>query len=191
MSSESDSIIPGEYCIFLLKIVDSYNLWFYCNSYRVVALALWCLCSSPSYWRFQAEVNFQGSYYFILFRWMQFFIAMAVSTLTSDAFLHLIPEILGLHSHSSHEHDHKHEHEHESHEHGELTTDRMRTKRHAREWMSVTEERIQLLWLSLVLLAIYCVYFFEFVVFFKKRHVHHPEKVTHCPAHDEQRIDAG
>nr|XP_033790819.1 zinc transporter ZIP4 isoform X1 [Geotrypetes seraphini] len=40
---------------------------------------------------------------------IQLFVSMAVGSLTGDAFLHLIPQFLGLHSHS---HDHSHE-EHE------------------------------------------------------------------------------
>ncbi|EPB67053.1 hypothetical protein ANCCEY_13859 [Ancylostoma ceylanicum] len=43
-------------------------------------------------------------------RWMHFFVAMAVATLSSDAILHIIPQLLGAHdhdlAHGHHHHDH-------------------------------------------------------------------------------------
>ncbi|EYC14395.1 hypothetical protein Y032_0040g181 [Ancylostoma ceylanicum] len=43
-------------------------------------------------------------------RWMHFFVAMAVATLSSDAILHIIPQLLGAHdhdlAHGHHDHDH-------------------------------------------------------------------------------------
>ncbi|KIH54773.1 hypothetical protein ANCDUO_15079 [Ancylostoma duodenale] len=39
-------------------------------------------------------------------RWMHFFVAMAVTTLSSDAILHIIPQLMGAHDHSLAHHDH-------------------------------------------------------------------------------------
>lgn len=112
---------------------------------------------------------------------MQFFIAMAVSTLSSDALLHIIPEVMGVHNH------HHHHHHHHEEDEGHNST---RTRRHAED-EGLAEDRKHLLWISGVLLVVYALYFFEFILFYRKRHVHHLENIGHCPAHDEQRIESG
>ncbi|CAI2351967.1 unnamed protein product [Caenorhabditis sp. 36 PRJEB53466] len=107
-------------------------------------------------------------------RWLHFFLAMAVSTLSSDAILHIIPEVIGVHNHSHSEHgksngtaqDHGHSHEHE-HGHGNEHKDEETT------WTTITPARKSLLHLSVIVLTIYVLYFIEFFMFYRKTHLHY------------------
>ncbi|PAV75618.1 hypothetical protein WR25_16968 [Diploscapter pachys] len=147
-------------------------------------------------------------------RWMHFFIAMAVATLSSDAILHIIPQLTGGHSHShvheehedheiastnhaplvnstslnstetthSHE-DHHHEshesHEHHEHEHGHAHA---HSHEHQSAWNELTTERVVLLRLSLIIMAIYILYIIEFVVYYRKKHRAHEHSQKVAPA---------
>uniref|UniRef100_A0A1I7T083 ZIP4_domain domain-containing protein n=1 Tax=Caenorhabditis tropicalis TaxID=1561998 RepID=A0A1I7T083_9PELO len=107
-------------------------------------------------------------------RWLHFFLAMAISTLSSDAILHIIPQVIGVHDHggnsSSSGHGHSHEHGH-SHDHihddgdddgeGEIL------------WYTVSDSRKNLLRLSVIVLSIYILYFVEFFMFYRKTHLHY------------------
>lgn len=120
---------------------------------------------------------------------MQFFVALAVATLASDALLHIIPEIMGQHKHAAHTpltvdkedignlttlisnateaapttvdvgHGHSHHHHHDDDEDHEGPI----------EWYTLTEERLMLVRLSLVLLTILVLYFVEFFIYFRKK----------------------
>lgn len=51
-------------------------------------------------------------------RWMQVFIALAASSMSSDALLHILPQIFGVHDHVHHDHGHHHDdHGHHVHHH--------------------------------------------------------------------------
>lgn len=103
-------------------------------------------------------------------RWLHFFLAMAISTLSADAILHIIPQVVGAHSHGStphgnstegHGHSHDHDHEHHHHEEKDIT------------WYTITPSRRNLLRLSVIVISIYILYFAEFFMFYRKTHLHY------------------
>ncbi|CAB02806.2 Zrt (ZRT), Irt- (IRT-) like Protein Transporter [Caenorhabditis elegans] len=117
-------------------------------------------------------------------RWLHFFLAMAVSTLSSDAILHIIPQVVGVHDHG-HNHGHSHEHHHEhtdlengtsghGHSHHHDDSDRIM-------WYTVTPARKNLLRLSVIVLSIYILYFVEFFMFYRKTHLHYCSPSTKSP----------
>ncbi|CAD6194640.1 unnamed protein product [Caenorhabditis auriculariae] len=108
-------------------------------------------------------------------RWMNFCVAMAISTLCSDAILHIIPQIVGVHSH---EHQDHHHHQHnDSHESNE-TEEHHHSHGHS-TWYTITNERKVLLRLSIIIAAIYVLYFFEFVIYYRKKN-NDEKKIIQC-----------
>ncbi|EFP03928.1 CRE-TAG-141 protein [Caenorhabditis remanei] len=110
-------------------------------------------------------------------RWLHFFLAMAISTLSSDAILHIIPQVLGVHSHS---HGHAHEH-HDNSSHENVTAGHGHSHHHDHDadeenevfWYTVTSSRRNLLRLSVIVLSIYFLYFVEFFMLYRKTHLHY------------------
>lgn len=124
---------------------------------------------------------------------MHFFVAMAVATLSSDAILHIIPQIMGAHQHHHHSSNSRvtntSQHEisssqisSEHHHHYEDDPDHSHEggieKRHVQasgpehssaHWLQLTEARLVLLRLSAVMLTIYFIYFLEFVIYYRKK----------------------
>ncbi|EJW82172.1 solute carrier family 39 [Wuchereria bancrofti] len=56
-------------------------------------------------------------------RWMQIFIALAASSMSSDALLHILPQVVGAHDHSHRDHGHQHRHDHNNSETGHNHSD--------------------------------------------------------------------
>lgn len=119
-------------------------------------------------------------------RWLHFFLAMAISTLSSDAILHIIPQVVGAHSHG---HGHGHEH-HGNVSHENATVGHGHSHHHHDEedenenqifWYTVTPARRNLLRLSVIVLSIYILYFVEFFMFYRKTHLHYCKPSTKSP----------
>ncbi|ULT92983.1 hypothetical protein L3Y34_002871 [Caenorhabditis briggsae] len=113
-------------------------------------------------------------------RWLHFFLAMAISTLSSDAILHIIPQVVGAHSHS---HGHSHEH-HGSSSHENVTAAHSHSHHEEEDeimWYTITSTRKNLLRLSVIVLSIYVLYFVEFFMFYRKIHLHYCSPSTKSP----------
>lgn len=120
-------------------------------------------------------------------RWLHFFLAMAISTLTSDAILHIIPQVIGVHNHGknhtndyahSHEHNQEHHEEHEN-EHNEIA------------WYTITSSRKVLLRLSVVIFAVNLLYFLEFFMFYRKTHLHYCSPSTKSSISTSAKVTSG
>ncbi|KAM3722351.1 Metal cation symporter ZIP14 [Dirofilaria immitis] len=81
-------------------------------------------------------------------RWMQIFIALAVSTLSSDAFLHILPQIVGVHDHFHHDLGHHHHHKelevkhnhsdhHHHHDHNQLKAEHNHSDHHHHDLLEI------------------------------------------------------
>uniref|UniRef100_A0A915C5J4 Zinc transporter ZIP12 n=3 Tax=Parascaris univalens TaxID=6257 RepID=A0A915C5J4_PARUN len=119
-------------------------------------------------------------------RWMNIFIALAVATLSSDAFLHILPQVLGIHGdHHVHNEDHISiattvRSEAVNLGNSSITEDdnARETEEHHDEEHSLSEKEV-LLKMSAVLLAVYVLYVVEFIA---SRRV--PERCRKVHNHD-------
>ncbi|KIH61650.1 hypothetical protein ANCDUO_08075 [Ancylostoma duodenale] len=111
-------------------------------------------------------------------RWMHFFVAMAVTTLSSDAILHIIPQLMGAHDHSLAHHDHgsisdavniTQGHDHHHHDSTDDENSQATEESSLPSWLVLNHERRILLRLSAILLLIYLLYFIEFVAYYRRR----------------------
>ncbi|VDM94662.1 unnamed protein product [Onchocerca ochengi] len=105
-------------------------------------------------------------------RWMQMFIALAASTMSSDALLHILPQVVGVHDHSHHDHDHHHHHHHHHHhDHNDFEIEHNHSNHHHHhdddhkklDGTLISDDHSMLLKMTAVIGAVYVLYILEFI----------------------------
>ncbi|VDM92933.1 unnamed protein product [Litomosoides sigmodontis] len=103
-------------------------------------------------------------------RWMQVFIALAAATLSSDALLHILPQVVGVHDHTHRNHHHHHHHHDDSKfeiGHNQSNhTDHHDHHHHDHEEfdeMLGSDDHSMLLKMTAVIGAVYLLYMVEFI----------------------------
>ncbi|VDP19485.1 unnamed protein product, partial [Onchocerca flexuosa] len=101
-------------------------------------------------------------------RWMQMFIALAASTMSSDALLHILPQVVGAHDHSHHDHGH---HQHHHHDHNDFEIGHNHSNHHHHhhddhkksDGILISDDHSMLLKMTAVIGAVYVLYILEFI----------------------------
>ncbi|VDM15131.1 unnamed protein product, partial [Wuchereria bancrofti] len=97
-------------------------------------------------------------------RWMQIFIALAASSMSSDALLHILPQVVGAHDHSHRDHGHQHRHDHNNSETGHNHSDHHHQGHKKTEnEIFISDDHSMLLKMTAVIGAVYILYILEFV----------------------------
>uniref|UniRef100_A0A1I7VHI0 ZIP Zinc transporter n=1 Tax=Loa loa TaxID=7209 RepID=A0A1I7VHI0_LOALO len=105
-------------------------------------------------------------------RWMQIFIALAASTMSSDALLHILPQVIGVHNHSHRDHGHHHHH----HDHNDFEIEHNHTDYHqhhhhhhhdnykkSEDEIIISDDHTMLIKMTAVIGAVYILYILEFI----------------------------
>ncbi|EFO13140.1 hypothetical protein LOAG_15390 [Loa loa] len=103
---------------------------------------------------------------------MQIFIALAASTMSSDALLHILPQVIGVHNHSHRDHGHHHHH----HDHNDFEIEHNHTDYHqhhhhhhhdnykkSEDEIIISDDHTMLIKMTAVIGAVYILYILEFI----------------------------
>ncbi|MCP9259948.1 Zinc transporter ZIP12 [Dirofilaria immitis] len=98
-------------------------------------------------------------------RWMQIFIALAASTMSSDALLHILPQVVGVHDHSHHNHGHHHHDHNDSEIEGNHSNYHHYHDDHKKleDETLTSDDHSMLLKMTAVIGAVYVLYMLEFI----------------------------
>ncbi|KAK6105106.1 ZIP Zinc transporter family protein [Brugia pahangi] len=126
-------------------------------------------------------------------RWMQVFIALAASSMSSDALLHILPQVVGAHDHSHRDHGHEHRHDHNNFETGNNHSDHHHHHHHhhhqgqkqSEDEIFISDDHSMLLKMTAVIGAVYILYVLEFIsaspIWKKKNQTTRIRKISSTP----------